>query len=147
MIQFPASQFNPFTVPNTRIYSVYCRWSGNSDYYGGDSSELKLGEVYRVLTVNIGNSCSYVKLQEMSTGKILSESFNSVIFESLPCYVAYGSSIPQIGKRCRINVIDRQNGSIICQSRDTSEVRYRECISGNVWAVITDYSAYVVSIL
>ena len=135
--------FNPFTLYNgSAFYATYVKWNGQElDFF----DELKYDMIYRVTSVDIGSFHTRLSLQEISTGKFLERSYNSLLFSPLKGYIGIAHRIPIAGEPCQLFRLETPEN--ILRVVNTSVVVGIEKVSGEIWNVITQNTVYTVKLI
>ena len=139
------SRYNPFKEgvnTSNPIYSTFVKWNGRKDQ---EHKYLKSGKVYKVVSAEIASSYTDLILQEIDTGTILPEKYNSVLFEALPTYVGYSDKLPKLGESYHLVILNLAERKMV--GRTTTSVRGIEHLGTNTWIVITGNSVYVSQIM
>jgi hypothetical protein len=142
--ELEASRFNPFKEGVNVIdplYSTFVRWNGREDQ---DHDFLKLDRTYKVVSAEIEGCYTDLIIQDVSTGQILPDKYNSVLFESLPTFLGYSDILPKIGERFDMVKMDVDARQML--SWNTGRVIAMENLGNETWAVITRNSLYIVKI-
>ena len=135
------SQFNPFT-DGQGLFSTYMKWNGRTDL---GHKGLKQNTIYRVISANVHSAYTELSLQEISTGFILPDDYNSVQFNPLQSYLGYAYAMPQIGERFQMIKVDPVNRNM--EKWSTSPVQAMEQVGTNTLNIITMNSVYTVQIV
>lgn len=145
MPMLQASRYNPFNEgvhTSDPIFSTYVKWNGRTDM---EHHFLRTDKIYRVMSAEIESCHTELVLQDISSGTILSEKYNSVQFEGMPTFIGYSHVIPEVGKRYDLIKIDTKACKMV--KWNTSTVIGLENLGTNTWNVITKNSVYAVQIL
>lgn len=125
---------------------------GTDSYYGcTDPDELITGQAYKVIDIKVR------AWQTDYTLEGVNGYFNSCWFDlqEAPCigkhaapsvYLAGAISVPEVGKRARVQRITLEGGYVSVVPVTTSEVKSVENVSQNVFRVTTRNSIYMVQV-
>lgn len=120
------------------LYWSYVKWDGTTCPYKGDTSELKEDQIYRVVRADVRSSYTYLYLEELNTGKVLSHAYNNEYFQPLKGSVGLCHTKPIVGKSAEIEIY--RGKSLVRAS--TSIVRAVEWVSSKTINIITENSVY-----
>lgn len=122
------------------LYTTYVKWDGTSDAYRGETTELTKDKIYRVIRANILSSRTYLYLEEIDTGKILSLSYNSTYFKPLRGNIGFcpANTKFSVGSRVEIEIFQNK----VPVRATTSAVKTVERVSSSTINIITENSVY-----
>ena len=122
---------------------MYVRYNGETMSYQGCSSASKLqeGRIYKVEGKDI-----YPYQTDYYLAGVEGH-FNSVWFESVPSFFAFGKDIPRVGRTMDVWRQEVREGKFFLEHFYTTPVHSVEQISANVYLAVTANTVYIVQVL
>lgn len=134
------NRLNPFTTfkdDNSPIFYKYVRLNGPPTH-----STIGLNEktIYKVVEARISNRETRLILQDVLTGHLSEEGYNSTYFTEVPTYWGFNSQFPIIGRSCERILKFKDKSFTSCNTSTVIEI---ENISNEIILVITLDAIYV----
>lgn len=121
----------------------YVKYNGRRESYYGCSNpgRLIMGQVYKVIKKNdLGYQTNY-------SLKGVDGEYNSLWFDELPTYLAFGKEFPKVGRILDIVRQEPKNGKMYLAHVHTTSVKEVEQLSANTYLTVTENTLYIVQVL
>lgn len=122
-----------------KLYSYYVRWNGRTDL---DHNGLQLNRTYKVIKADVQSSSTALYLEDLLTGRTLTNEYNSVLFTPLKGFIGLCTKKPIVNERTKIY---RINSDKTMSNVTTSHVIAIEWVSDSVINIVTENSVYTCS--
>jgi hypothetical protein len=127
----------------------FVRWNGSPDVMHGISfPDLSTAKIYRVIYVDVHSWHTNLILQDIESGEVFEDGFNSALFERVKVVNAVSTYIPFIGERYQICILTVTNGRLVTMPAKTSRITERHSLGdAQTWLVVTLNSVYKVMVI